>query len=108
MHKLEYAIICKVLLTTQASLLQYDPLSWCFLQVEDPATSDMEHWVIAKGAPEVILEHLESAPAHYQDCYKSFAAQGARYVVLLRLLVFGYRRTASVLPACAYSSAFML
>lgn len=45
-------------------------------QVEEG--SELQNWVVAKGAPEVILQHLATVPANYESCYKSFAAQGAR------------------------------
>jgi cation-transporting ATPase 13A1 len=35
-------------------------------------------WVVAKGAPEVIEQHLASRPASYDAGYKRYAAEGAR------------------------------
>ena len=36
-------------------------------------------WVVLKGAPEVVRQFLANPPADYEQSYKRFAAQGARY-----------------------------
>lgn len=48
------------------------------LQVENASSDTTEHWVVVKGAPEVILERLDDPPAQYESYFKSYAAQGAR------------------------------
>ena len=48
------------------------------VQVDRGSSSGARHYVIAKGAPEVLLDHLASAPAEYAAVYKRYAAQGAR------------------------------
>ena len=48
------------------------------MQVDRGSSAGAEHWVVAKGAPEVLLDFLNTAPAGYADMYKRYAAQGAR------------------------------
>ena len=47
-------------------------------QVEDEAASAPSHWVLVKGAPEVVQPFLARPPAAYTPAYKQYAAQGGR------------------------------
>ena len=60
------------------------------MQVDTGASGNVEHWVVAKGAPEVIREHLADPSADYASYYKTYAAQGARcrtQILFLRIPV---------------------
>ena len=48
------------------------------LQSEGAPGEAASTWVVVKGAPEVIEQHLASKPADYDAGYKRFAAEGAR------------------------------
>ncbi len=39
-------------------------------------------WVLTKGAPEAVQKLLAHVPLHYESCYKSHAAEGARVLAL--------------------------
>jgi hypothetical protein len=49
-------------------------------QVEDEAASLPSHWVLVKGAPEVVQAFLGQVPPTYAAAYKEYAAQGGRHV----------------------------
>ncbi len=36
------------------------------------------HWVLVKGAPEVVQQFLDRPPPAYTPAYKQYAAQGGR------------------------------
>ena len=40
-----------------------------------------EYHIVAKGAPEILLDYLGSPPQGYADVYKQYAAQGARWAL---------------------------
>ena len=48
------------------------------LRVQQGGGTGSAVWVVAKGAPEVIEQHLASRPASYEAGYKRYAAEGAR------------------------------
>lgn len=48
----------------------------------DSAAEGTSHWVLSKGAPEVIGARLAEMPDHYERCYKKYAAEGARVLAL--------------------------
>ena len=51
----------------------------CMLgQVEKGGSSAPEYHVLAKGAPEVVQDHLATSSSSYASVYKEYAAQGAR------------------------------
>lgn len=37
-------------------------------------------WALVKGAPEILQPFLADAPADYEQAYKQYASQGARYM----------------------------
>lgn len=41
-----------------------------------------KHFVAVKGAPETLRSMLVDAPAHYEECYKSFTRAGSRVLAL--------------------------
>uniref|UniRef100_A0A915EKP0 Cation-transporting ATPase 13A1 n=1 Tax=Ditylenchus dipsaci TaxID=166011 RepID=A0A915EKP0_9BILA len=45
-------------------------------------TSDTQHVVVVKGAPEVLKDMYKNAPAHYDDTYQRLAQAGARVLAL--------------------------
>ena len=49
------------------------------MQVDRGSSSGPVHYVVAKGAPEVVQDHLDEAPPGYAEVYKQYAAQGARW-----------------------------
>jgi len=48
------------------------------LRTQPSGGSGSTAWVVAKGAPEVIEQHLAGKPADYAAGYKRYAAEGAR------------------------------
>lgn len=50
-------------------------------QVENEADSGPTLWALVKGAPEVLQPFLQDAPADYEQAYKRYASQGARYLL---------------------------
>ena len=48
------------------------------LRVQQAGASGSTVCVVAKGAPEVLEQHLASPPASYAAGYKRYAAEGAR------------------------------
>ncbi|KAL6770987.1 hypothetical protein ACKKBF_B33495 [Auxenochlorella protothecoides x Auxenochlorella symbiontica] len=46
------------------------------------ATATKSHWVLTKGAPEVIRGDLAAVPPQYDATHRRFAAQGARVLAL--------------------------
>ena len=56
------------------------------VQVEKGGSNAPEYHVLAKGAPEVLLDHLASPPEGYASVYKQYAAQGARWAAVLHSL----------------------
>ena len=52
--------------------------SWFAMQVEADSGSATGHWVLLKGAPEVVQPMLEQVPGDFEAAYKQFASQGAR------------------------------
>ena len=47
-------------------------------QVEGSASAGPEHWVLLKGAPEVVEGFLQDAPGDFSACYRQYASQGGR------------------------------
>ncbi|KAI1700167.1 e1-E2 ATPase domain-containing protein [Ditylenchus destructor] len=45
-------------------------------------TSDTNHIVVVKGAPEVLRDMYKDIPAHYEDTYQKLAQAGARVLAL--------------------------
>eukprot|EP00891_Asterochloris_glomerata_P000411 jgi/Astpho2/411/Aster-03461 len=52
------------------------------VKVEADSGSATGHWVLLKGAPEVVQPMLEQVPGDFEAAYKQFASQGARVIAL--------------------------
>lgn len=52
------------------------------VKVEEKDTRKTNYFVLMKGAPETIQQHLESVPEYYDRCYKRYASEGARVLAL--------------------------
>lgn len=51
-------------------------------KVDERDTRKTSYYVLTKGAPETIKEHLGNVPSFFDVCYKKFASEGARVLAL--------------------------
>ncbi|KAK8898839.1 hypothetical protein M9Y10_001131 [Tritrichomonas musculus] len=56
-------------------------------QIQKTGGKGGTYYVLAKGAPEVIAEHLESIPENYYEVYRSYTRQGCRVLALASRLL---------------------
>lgn len=52
------------------------------VKVDEKDTRKTNHFVLIKGAPETIHNHLKTVPGYYDTCYKQYASEGARVLAL--------------------------
>lgn len=52
------------------------------VRVDEKDTRKSNYFVLLKGAPETIHNHLKNTPTYYDKCYKKYASEGARVLAL--------------------------
>eukprot|EP00803_Ostreobium_quekettii_P002740 evm.model.scf_1942.1 EVM.evm.TU.scf_1942.1 scf_1942:7847-15557(-) len=67
------------------------------IRVDSQETGGSTHYVVAKGAPEVIETRLRVVPDNYRKVYKGYAAKGGRVIALAHRQLQGDETDRSIL-----------